>query len=253
MAETLMFVTFAGETLVEVPKAAILAASEYAANYPLGAGNEVLVPDEEGGQVTAAAMVLMKEYIGIRAGVKGSFKLRKPLHIREGAQMLVQNGMPAVILAWLDKLPWDDVFGLLNVAKALGIDELENVCCAKIASRVAMWTFQQQEAIFAAAAAKPGEPWKVLTYEEEQLLREQNKWAEGEPEITAALEAVQRTREAEEEEKKRKAAAGAGAGAGAGGAAAEEENDEEEDDDDDDEEDDEVEVEEDVELEDDQE
>lgn len=34
---------------------------------------------------------------------------------------------------------------ILQVAKALGMDELENVCCAKIASRVAMWTFQQQE------------------------------------------------------------------------------------------------------------
>lgn len=42
----------------------------------------------------------------------------QPLHIREGAQTLVQNGMPAVILAWLDKLPWDDVFGLLNVRAA---------------------------------------------------------------------------------------------------------------------------------------
>ena len=39
------------------------------------------------------------------------------MHIREGNQSLVQNGVPAPIVEWLKTLEWDPVFELLNVRK----------------------------------------------------------------------------------------------------------------------------------------
>ena len=33
----------------------------------------------------------------------------------------------------------------MQAAKVMGMEELEDVCCAKIASRLAGWTFQQSE------------------------------------------------------------------------------------------------------------
>lgn len=91
---------------------------------------------------------------------------------------LKESGVPDWAIAFLDGLfkgrteteGWNFVFELVGLADFLNLPDMTKIFCAKIASRICGMDEETKRIVF--------KPARDLTPEEEERIRQENKWAE---------------------------------------------------------------------------